>query len=196
MCFSVDPVHGMKARDTFHSVGLNQTTPPSGPPNTVSHVLFSPDGLKLRASVKNPPSSSGFLAEWDVAPDGTLSSSFTKTSPPSGEGLSPFGMINLDVIGAKDAALVADPGLGLTVYDFSKPTTTFHPLTIPGQTATCWVEYSTASSSFWLSDVESNRIYEVSVNHKTLQPTLLNEFDLADTNNPTDIAIGTVLGKQ
>jgi len=171
-CFKVDPTHGMKPHDRFYSFGLNQTTPPSGPPNSVSHVLFSADGSRLRASVKGtPPSTSGFIATWNVAHDGTLSSSFTKTSPPSGDGLLPFGMAN--IVGASDAIMATDPALGLTIYDFSKPKTAYAPLTIDGQLATCWAEYSKVTSSYWLSDLDANRIYEVSVEKETLKPTLL-----------------------
>jgi len=196
-CFTVDPNYGMKPHDSFWSFGLNQTTPASGPANAVSHVLFSSDGTKLRASVKGnpgPPAVSGFVATWDVAKDGTLSHSFTKTIPTSGDGLLPFGMTN--VVGSKDAVMVTDPALGLTVYDFSKPTVSYEPLTIDGQMATCWVEYSTATESYWLSDLVSNNVYEASVDPKTLKPTLLSTFSLGGENDPTDIAIGTVLGKQ
>lgn len=194
-CFKVDPTRGMQSHGRFYSFGLNQTTPPSGPNGAVSHVLFSADGSKLRATVKGiPPSIIGFIATWNVAHDGTLSSSFTKTYPPSGEGLAPFGMAN--IVGASDAVMATDPALGLTVYDFAKAKTTYAPLTIDGQLATCWVEYSKATSSYWLSDVGSNKIYEVSVEKKTLKPTLLNTFNLADSNNPTDVAVGTILGKQ
>jgi hypothetical protein len=194
-CFKVDSVHGMKPGGQFFSFGLNQTTPPSGPLNTVSHVLFSSDGTKLRASVKGTsPSDRGFVATWDVGRDGRLSSTFVKTVPPPGDGLAPFGMSN--IVGAKDAVMVTDPGLGLTIYDFSKSPVTFAPLTIAGQVATCWAECSIATSSYWLSDLDVNRIYEVSVQQGSLKPTLLSNFGLATDNNSTDIAIATVLGKQ
>jgi hypothetical protein len=194
-CFKVDPVHGMKPHDQFFSFRLNQTTPPTGPGGTVSHVLFSTDGSKLRASAKgNPPSLAGFVATWDVAHNGTLSSEFTGTIPPIEDGFAPFGMKN--IVGAKDAVLVTDPDLGMTVYDFSKPNVTFHPLKIEGQLATCWAEYSTATSSYWLSDLESNRIYEASVQRGSLKPSLLKIFSLKYMHNTTDIAIASVLGKQ
>ena len=194
-CFKADPTHGMRPYDRFYSFGLNQTSPPSGPGNTVSQVLFSADGSKLRASVKGtPPSTIGFVATWNVAHDGRLSSSFTKTYPPAGDGLALFGMAN--IVGASDAVMIADPALGLTVYDFSRPKATFAPLTIDGQKATCWAKYSKATSSYWLSDLDANRVYEVSVQKGTLKSTLLTTFDLADSNNPTELAVATVSGKQ
>jgi hypothetical protein len=194
-CFKVDPVSGIKRGGQFFSFGLNQTNPPIAPFHTVSHVLFSSDGTKLHVAVKGAPDSDlGYVATWDVGRDGSLSSTFVKTAPPPGAGMFPFGMSN--IVGAKDAVMVTDPGLGLTVYDFSKSPVTFAPLTIPGQLAACWAEYSSATSSYWISDLDANRMYEVSVQKGTLQPTLLSNFGLAPHNNGTDIVIGTVLGKQ
>jgi hypothetical protein len=193
-CFKVDPIDGMQTGGQFFSLGVNQTTPPSGPLGTVSHVLFSSDGTKLRASVKGTSSSNrGFVATWDVGLDGRLSSTFVKTVPPPRDGLSPFGMSN--IVGAKGAVMVTDPGLGLTIYDFSKSPVAFVPLTIPRQLASCWAEYSSATSSYWISDNE-NRIYEVSVQQDSLNPTVLTNVGLANNNDATDIVIGTVLGKQ
>jgi hypothetical protein len=104
-----------------------------------------------------------------------------------------FGMSN--IVGAEDAVMVTDPGLGLTIYDFSKSPVTFAPLPIAGQVAACWAEYSIATSSYWISD-DGDRIYEVSVQEGSLNPTLLTNVGLANNNDATDIAIGTVLGKQ
>jgi hypothetical protein len=195
-CFKVDPVHGMIPGGQFFPLGLNQTSPPTVPSNgTVSHVLFSSDWTKVHVSVKGlAPSIIGYVATWDIAQDGRLSSTFVKTVPPSGAGLSPFGMGN--IFGAKDAVMVTDPGLGLAVYDFSKSPVTFAPLAIDGQVAACWAEYSIETDSYWVSDPDINRIYEVSVEKDTLKPTLLSNFELAPLNNGTDIVIGTVLGKQ
>jgi hypothetical protein len=194
-CFKVDPVHGMKPGGQFFSLGLNQTTPPSVPANSVSHVLFSLDGTKLHVSVKGtPPSDPGYVATWDVAQDGRLSSTFAKTVPPPGDGLAPFGLSN--IVGAEDAVMVTDPALVLAVYDFSKSPVTFAPIAIEGPASACWVEYSTETSSYWISDSDFNMVYEVSVEKDTLKPTLLSNFRLAPRNNGTDIVIGTVLGKQ
>src|ERR1700754_4470899 len=130
-CYKVDLNHGLKPNGRFYSLGLNMTTPPVGPPGSVSHVLFSEDESKLRVSVKGvPPSAIDFVATWDVDRDGTLSHTFTKTTPDEGDGLLPFGMAN--VVGSPNAVLVTDPGLGMTVYDFIRPKTTYTPLVIKG----------------------------------------------------------------
>jgi len=196
MCFKVDYNRGLTPQGKFYSFGLNQTTPPLGPYGTVSQVVFSNDKTKLRASVKGIayPRQPGFIATWDVGRDGLLSNNFVKTTPNPGQGFQPFGVLNVN--GAKDALLVTDLANGMTVYDFSKRTPSLHPLTIDGQRDTCWVVYSNVTETYWVSDLGTAQIYEVAVNHKSLEPTLVETYDLAVNNNPIDVALATVNGKQ
>jgi len=196
MCFKVDFNTGLTPQGKFYSFGLNQTTPPMGPYGTVSQVVFSNDKKKLRASVKGVahPRTPGFIATWDVGSDGTLSDDFTKTIPNPGQGLQPFGVLN--VYGAQDALLVTDLAVGMTIYDFSQSTPALHPLVIDGQRDTCWVVYSNVTDSYWVSDLGTAQIYEVGIDNKSLEPSLLNTYDLAVNNNPIDVALATVNGKQ
>ena len=199
LCYTVDSANGMTPRSPLFSFGLNITTPPLGPPGTVSHVLFSADGAKLRATSKgiagtgNTPNIPGFMATWDVAPDGTLSSEFTKTAPPNGDGLLPFGMSN--VPGLPDSIIVTDPALGMALYDFSGSDPTFSPLTIAGQIATCWAEFASTSNSFFLSDDSAFKIYEVNVGSSN-DPKLVNTYNLENNSSPTDIVIASVFGTE
>jgi hypothetical protein len=101
-----------------------------------------------------------------------------------------------NIVGSPNAVLATDPALGLTVYDFIKPKATYTPLAIKDQIATCWAEYSKTTSSYWLTDSDAQKIYEVAVNPKTLKPTLLNSFTLAKMNDPTEIAVGSIFGKE
>lgn len=192
-CFKTTS-HGLVPFGKLYSFGLNVTTPSAGPANTVSHVLFSTDGSKLRASVKGSATTKGYMATWDVAKDGSISSTFTKTIPPAGDGLAVFGMAN--IVGVPTAVMATDPALGLTIYDFSKPKTRFLPLTIPGQNATCWAVYSTVTDSYWLSDLGTTAVYEVSVDKKSLKQTLGQIFNLPLQFNVTDVAIASVKGKE
>jgi hypothetical protein len=186
----------LKPDGKFYNLGLNLTTPPVGPGRTVSQILFSEDGSKLRVSVKGVPLSTtvGFVATWDIAHDGTLSPTYTKTTPDKGDGLLPFGIFN--VVGSPNAVLVTDPGLGMTVYDFIQPNTTYFPFAIEGQSRTCWVEYAKTTSSYWLTDSGARKVYEVAVNAKTLKSTLLNSFALANMSDPSDLAVGSIFGKE
>jgi len=194
-CYQVDRNHGLKPFGKFHSLGLNLTTPPVAPLGTVSQVLFSEDGSKLRVSVKGfDATTRGYLATWDVAHDGTLSSTYTKAVPTMGDGIYPFGMTN--IIGSSSGVMVTDPALGLTVFDFSRPKTTYVPLVIAGQMSTCWAIFSKTTNSYWLTDSDANKVYEVAVDPKSLKSKLLSSFKLGNLENPGDEAIGSVSGKE
>jgi hypothetical protein len=193
--FIVNPSSGLQPTGTFHALQVNTTTPPAGPTNTLSRVLFSSDGTKLRVSFKGNPNALGFLATYQVSNDGSLSSNFTKTTPPSiADGGIQFGMTNVD--GAQDAVIVADVALGVTVYDFSRPQTRFLPLTIPGQGATCWVEFSQTTDSYFLSDLANKNIFQVKVDSNTLKPTLVKTINLAANDSPIEIAIAKINGQE
>src|ERR1700744_1559610 len=93
-CFSVDQKRGLKLISPFQAFHQNLTTPPNTPFKTVSHVLFSPDGTKLRADVKgNLPVTGGFVATWNITSEGILSPTFIKTTVPIQDGGFQFGMI-------------------------------------------------------------------------------------------------------
>ena len=126
-CFKIDRKKGLSSMpNTVRSLGLNQTTPATGPPGTTSHVVFSEDGKQLIASVKGTPNMTattppipGFLAVWDVNPDNTLSPNFKQVAPGKG-GLLPFSMT---VIPGKNAILATDAGVGFDIFDFSQGVT-------------------------------------------------------------------------
>lgn len=191
----MDDTHGLKPFGSLASLGLTQTTPPTGPPDTVSHILFSVGGTKVRVSVKGTPTVPGFIATWSVNADGSLSSSFTKSMPPSvSDGALPFGIEN--VIGAKDAVLASDVDLGVTVYDFSKTPTAYHPTAIQGQMATCWAQYSAKTASYWLSDFNANKIYNISVDLATLEASLKSSLALGTNGNPLEIRVVAIGSKE
>jgi hypothetical protein len=192
-CYKVSS-KGLKPFGEFHSLGLNQTNPATGPRGTVSHVLFSEDGSKVHASVKGlPGTSDGFIASWDVASDGTLSRSDIISIPPPGEGLIVFEMVNIK--GVPSAVMAVDILLGLTVYNFSGPMTEYIPYTIPGQAASCWVRHSTTTGTYWISD-EKGKIFEVATDTNTLESTLLSTFVLPTGYNNTDMAIGSINNRE
>jgi len=82
-CFKADQQKGLvEQANTKRNLGINQTTPATGPAGTTSHVIFSEDGQQLIASIKGTPPTPGFLAMWNVQPDGSLSENFQKVAPP------------------------------------------------------------------------------------------------------------------
>ncbi|PPQ85364.1 hypothetical protein CVT25_000652 [Psilocybe cyanescens] len=169
-CYTPDSKLGLIAKpNTLRSLGLNQTTPATGPPGTASHIIFSEDGSKVIASVKGVPPTPGFLAAWDIASDGSLSAEPVKSTPASG-GLLPFSMT---LIPGTNAILATDPGVGFDIFNFggsgngndknSGLSATSSVVPIAGQSATCWSSFSSKSGNFYLIDIGTSTITEVNV---------------------------------
>jgi hypothetical protein len=164
-CYKVDPQNGLQAMSgTLRSLGLNQTTPATGPAGSASHVIFSEDGQQLIASIKGTPPQPGFLAVWNVGQDNTLSENFTQVAPGSG-GLLPFSMT---VIPGKNAILATDAGVGFDIFDMSggaQNSSKSSVVPIEGQGATCWSSFSKQTGNFYLTDIKTSIVTEVNVNN-------------------------------
>lgn len=158
----------MPIQNTVRSLGLNQTSPATGPAGSASQILFTEDGKQLVASVKGVPPQPGFFAVWDVQDDGSLSENF-RSIPPAQGGLLPFSMT---VIPGKNAILATDAGLGFDIFDVAAIGGTQGQNStndrssaneIQGQSATCWSTFSSKTGSFYLSDIGTSIITEVNV---------------------------------
>jgi len=116
-CFQVDPTNGLRPMaNTVRSLGLNQTTPATGPAGSASQLIFSENGQTLIASIKGTPPQAGFLAAWNVSPgQNTISPNFNQIAAPKG-GLLPFSMT---VIPGQNAILATDAGVGFAIFDMS-----------------------------------------------------------------------------
>lgn len=69
LCYSVHPTRGLTViSNTQRTLYLNQTTPATGPPGTVSTstISFSDDGKHLIAVIKGTAPTSQYLAVWDL----------------------------------------------------------------------------------------------------------------------------------
>ncbi|KAI0369141.1 hypothetical protein BV20DRAFT_968326 [Pilatotrama ljubarskyi] len=189
-CFNVDKKLGLVSiPNSRRTIGLNQTTPPSGPPGTASQLVFNHDESKLIASVKGNPPAVGFLAIWDVQSNGSLSSEFTKMDTVSGGSLT----FSLTPIPGKNAFLSTDPGVGFTILDlddFSRSSA----VAIPGQGATCWSSFSPKTGSFFLSDANTAIITEVRVDDN-LKGSIVNQYPLGPNAATIDNDVATINGK-
>ncbi|TDL19073.1 hypothetical protein BD410DRAFT_830521 [Rickenella mellea] len=190
-CFKIDQKHGLVAmKNSQRSLGLNQTTPATGPAGTTSHVVFSEDGSKLIASVKGVPPTPGFLATWNIASDGTLSKQFAKSTPSKG-GLLPFSMT---VIPGKNAILATDAGIGFDIFDFSKGNTASSSIVpINGQKATCWSSFSPKTGNFYLTDIGTATVTEVHVDSK-LKGSIVKQYPQKAGSGTIDNEIATIGG--
>jgi len=169
MCYKADNDLGLvPLNNTLRSLNLNQTTPPSGPAGTTSHIIFNEENTQLIASIKGSPPQQGFLAVWDIAEDFSLSESFTSLTPASGGAL-PFSMT---LIPGQNALLATDPAIGFDIFDLSSANGTQSlnatsskdsAVAIDGQGATCWSSRSNKTGNFYLTDITTSIVTEVSV---------------------------------
>jgi hypothetical protein len=193
-CFSVDENKGLAPMvNSTRALNLKQTTPPTGPPNTVSDIIFNEDETKLLVSVKGIPPTPGRISAFDVDPkDGSLSETSVDSTPSQG-GVVPFSMTNIP---GKNALLNTDAAVGFAVYDFSKgadaaATSTIIP--IEGQGATCWSNFSNKTGTFFLTDIVTSTVTEVKVDDN-LTGSIVKQYPLAADSGTIDNAIATING--
>jgi len=82
-------------KSTVRELGFNQTNPLTGPPNTVSDILFNKGESQLLISVKGTPNgTAGFIASYSVESqhEFSLATSPIKSTPE--HGVLPFSMYN------------------------------------------------------------------------------------------------------
>jgi len=195
-CFSVDSQRGLvPIANTVRSLGLNQTTPATGPAGSASHIIFSEDNTQLIASIKGVPPNPGFLAVWDVAADGSLSQDFNSIAPATG-GLLPFGMT---IIPGKNAILATDAGIGFDIFDLSASNSSnvtaasgqSSATAVGGQKAVCWAAFSQQTGNFYLSDIGTSIVTEVNVDDN-LKPTIVNQYPQGNLTATIDLDVATV----
>lgn len=153
--------------DTLRQIDLNQTTPPTGPANTLSQVFFSNDETILFTIIKGNgnKNSTGSLGAFSVNSDACGTASVSRqgtTSFLNGTSIV-FGSMtipnsnNLFVTDATFGALV------LSVNPLSELATVVDESTIAGQKATCWVTISPATNTAFVTDVLVDRLVELSL---------------------------------
>jgi len=198
-CFHMSNTHGlMPMNNTVRSLGLFQSNPPIGPGSTVSDILFNEDGSKLIVGVKGEPTiGAGFIAQWDVAADGSLSTNAARLTASAG-GL-PFGMT---VVPGKNALVAADPAVGATTFliggtginetDFSGTNLTA-AIPISGQGAVCWVARSPKTGSFFMTDIKTAIVTEVALDNN-LVGKIVKQYPQTPGSGTIDDAVGTIKG--
>jgi len=193
-CYKVDPQNGLQAiNGTLRALGLNQTTPATGPAGSTSHLVFSEDGKQLVASIKGTPPTPGFLAVWNVNQDNTLSPDFTRVAPATG-GLLPFSMT---VIPGKNAILATDAGVGFDIFDMSggaQNSSKSSVVPIQGQGATCWSSFSQQTGNFYLTDIKTSIVTEVNVDNN-LKGTIVKQYPQASNSGTIDNDVATIGAK-
>lgn len=180
-CAPFTPAGGIGAWDALRPFDLKQTTPPVGPTNTVSQVLFSEDENTLFTIVKGDPmaNKTGFLAafpvkaSWDRGTAMSAVSAQGTTSSPEGTAVL-FG--SFMVPGTPDI-FATDASFGAAVLSVGTDlkATTKGRAAVEGQAATCWAAYSPATKTAFVTDFAVNRLVEMSIE----DASILNVMDLS-----------------
>ncbi|KAL4882965.1 hypothetical protein BJY04DRAFT_216684 [Aspergillus karnatakaensis] len=182
--------HGLIAPfDALRPYNLNQTTPPVGPPNTVSQAFFSDDESRLYVTVKGIPNTdnNGFLSVFPVLNGGEgcranktdpessgkarLGRHDTRSSFASAPLLFGAAVIPSNQHSESDRVLVTDPTLGAVILDVNPDTnvaTLTTPINITNQQATCWAAYSSQRNSVFVTDVLVNNLVELDAKNGTV----------------------------
>ncbi|EXJ86611.1 hypothetical protein A1O3_03564 [Capronia epimyces CBS 606.96] len=200
-CSTFSP-RGLGQMDALRSFGLNQTTPPVGPLNTVSQLFFSEDESRLFATIKGDPAvnNTGFFSVFSVqqaqpqqphagngkgkrkakAPCAASLATQDIRSSPSGTAVL-FGSQNIP--GTSSSVFVTDASFGAAVLAVD-PATNLASLVgkqaIDGQKATCWSTISPATGSAFVTDVLVDRVVEMSLT----DATILSTIDLSSNGDP------------
>ncbi|VDC03928.1 unnamed protein product [Peniophora sp. CBMAI 1063] len=166
-CFAVSQDGLQPQTDSFRSLGLNQTTPSTGPFGSASQILYTQDETGILVAVKGQleDPSTGFLAVWPIDDQGNVAANFTRIATPTNGGF-PF---SLTPVAGVNAYLAADLAMGMDVFDFSEgidsvassPRTAAVP--IVGQHAACWTTYSSTLDRYYVIDVNANVITPVEI---------------------------------
>jgi hypothetical protein len=157
-CFSMCAA-GLTPLDTsLRPFEINQTTPPSGPLNTVSQVFFNADSTALMTTVKGDPTvnNTGFLSVFPVI-NGAVSTEETRSSPAGTAVL--FGTALLP----NSQLFVTDASFGSATLSLSSSNiaTISASTKIADQAATCWAAISDVTGSAFVTDVAVNHLVEV-----------------------------------
>ncbi|KAF5549852.1 3-carboxymuconate cyclase [Fusarium mexicanum] len=147
-CFTVSDCDGLKPQGRLKPLPvINQTSPPTGPPNTVSNILFNPSETALFVTIKGNGMENGFVYAYKVE-NGRVSEEAIKSQPKNLPVA--FGMSFI----SDDSAVISTPAYGAAfvsiVHGLTVSTKT--NITVPKQMATCWTATSAGSSSVYLLD--------------------------------------------
>ncbi|KAI1078956.1 hypothetical protein F5B20DRAFT_545667 [Whalleya microplaca] len=119
----------------------NQTTPPMGPANTASDILFNPSGSALFVSIKGTGAARqpGYLYAYAVSANGTVDPT-PRVSRPAALGLD----FSVSFLGRDDRAYVTDPGFGGAFVDIGCDLSVrvARVVNVTGNSAACWSQYS------------------------------------------------------
>ncbi|TVY77199.1 hypothetical protein Focb16_v007389 [Fusarium oxysporum f. sp. cubense] len=174
---------GLGAMDELRTIDLGQTTPPAGPTNTLSQVLFSDDESMLFTMVKGDPAvnKTGFISVANVEMNNGVAAVSKQDARSSPEGTAV--LFGSQVIPGTSKVFATDASFGAAILDVdpnSCEATTAAKGAVQGQKATCWVAISPSTKSAFVTDVGRNRVVEMSLE----DASVVSELDLTCNGDP------------
>lgn len=170
-CFAMDAKRGLKPlMQQQIDFPIKQSTPPVGPTNTVSQVLFNEDETMAMTTVKGDPTKKnpGFLSMLPIK-DGCPADKDVRSSPAGTAVL--FGTANIP---GTSNILATDASFGAAVISTQGVPKVLAKGTVEGQKATCWATISPQTKTAFVTDVGVNRMVEMDpATGKILQTTNL-----------------------
>jgi hypothetical protein len=147
-CFSVDHAKGLSPQGGLRPIALGQTTPPVGPPGTVSDIVFNPSETALFVSIKGAPPTPGSIYVYPVV-YGQVSTTPVISSPAT-----LLVDFSFNFLGSDSKAVVTDPAYGASFVDISSTytVTVSKKIVVAGQAAICWATFSERFNSVALID--------------------------------------------
>ncbi|XXH02956.1 hypothetical protein Hte_009346 [Hypoxylon texense] len=181
-CYDVTAA-GLRPSGEPMPLPLNQTTPPAGPPSTVSDILFNPSQSALIVTIKGSGTGAGYIYAYPVS-HGKVQPS-PRVSRPAALGLN-FG---LSFLGSDSKAIIADPGFGGAFVDFdcNLGASVSKVINITGNAATCWTQYSADLHTAYLLDAATTNIAVLDAASMEVKSTLASP---AATAGKFDAAVG------
>ena len=148
-CFHVSPEKGLSAQGSLRHIPLNQTTPPVGPPDTVSDIVFNPSQTALIVTVKGNGKDPGYIYAYPVSWDGSISSQAV-VSRPADLALD----FSISFLGSDSRAVITDPSYGASIVAVSHDLqfSVTDKITIAGESAICWSVYSQMYDTIFILD--------------------------------------------
>lgn len=157
-CFTVSTENGLVPVGGLRPLQrLLTSTPPSGPPDSASEILFNPNSSALLVTIKGkpgPPAVPGYIYAFAVH-NGQISSDAIISSP------SALIMdYSINFLGSETSALITDPTFGASIVNIASnlTVTETHHTTIPNQGAVCWAAYSRHYGTVYVIDAGHTNI--------------------------------------
>jgi len=200
-CFTYNSsgLYVMSSFDRNLTSYISQSVPPSGPPQTMSEILFSADNLALIVSVKGINTTiPGYLLFYLLTNNYTMLSTNATQITPTGAVL-PFSMTLVGTNGL----LITDPGAnGVLTLTYSSTTGMINnnmltPVNASVASGLCWSTYSPTIGHYYVIGAGNATIVELNLNlsSSTNPVQIVQYYPLPANTGALEATVVTLAGK-